>query len=217
MWCSRQDIINFFWEQFDFDTGDWDEGFGYEAPCDVNRPLARTFNALYALYYSSPSPPTRTDDFSGNLLHYGGNYAIDNIDELDGRCGNSTTIGTTGSTQHGCCKDNWTQLYWPFFYGQNVATRAATVLHESRHAAGHSHIAETECTRLGSCDYSWDQGNWQEDGVGANRYEVVWLSWFVVEGKDVGPSLKARAAERANDIIRRGFLWMPQYVVPAPP
>ena len=31
----RQDLINFFWNQYDFDKGNWDEGFGYEETPDA--------------------------------------------------------------------------------------------------------------------------------------------------------------------------------------
>jgi hypothetical protein len=95
--------------------------------------------------------------------------------------------------------------------------RAASVLHESRHGAGHSHIADTECPRMASCDYSWDTGNWQEDGAGANRYEVVWLWWFSVEGSEVAPGSRHRAAANANTLLDTAFLWRPPYTVPVPP
>jgi hypothetical protein len=97
-WNNRQDIIDFFWDQYDFDKGDWDDGFGYWDPTNVDQPLAREFNALYALQYSSPDPTKKTNDYGGNILRWGANYAMEQIDELDGRCGNGTTSGTTATT-----------------------------------------------------------------------------------------------------------------------
>ena len=56
----QQRFIDQFWNHFDFDKGDWDDGFGYDDPCNVNQPLARTFNALYLLAYSAQDYATST-------------------------------------------------------------------------------------------------------------------------------------------------------------
>lgn len=206
LWNNRQDIVDFFWDQYDFDKGDWDDGFGYWDPTNVDQPLAREFNALYALQYSSPDPTKKTDDYGGNILRSGANYAMEQIDELDGRCGNGTTSGTTATTWSEWYQDNRTELYWPTFYGQDVVTRAANVLHESRHAGGKHHVDDSECTRGGSCD-----GSWEDEG--ANMYEVLWLWWYYVEAAEVAPGLKAKARSRANDILERGFHNRPIYHV----
>src|SRR5262245_4830265 len=92
-WQCRQQFIDYWWSSFDFDKEDWDEGFGWEAPCDNARPLARTFNALYALGYSSTNSPT-CDTSSNNKTLWSMCWAAANLDELDGRCGNGTKEGT---------------------------------------------------------------------------------------------------------------------------
>ena len=43
----NQPFIHWAWNAFDFDKGDWDDGFGWEAACDITKPLARTFNAIW--------------------------------------------------------------------------------------------------------------------------------------------------------------------------
>lgn len=48
-----QAFIDWAWDAHDFDKGDWDDGFGFDAPCDINLPLARTFNAIWVLNYSA--------------------------------------------------------------------------------------------------------------------------------------------------------------------
>ncbi len=52
VWSCRQSSIDAFWSRYSMARDDWDDGFGFEAPCDQNRPLARTFNAIAALAYS---------------------------------------------------------------------------------------------------------------------------------------------------------------------
>jgi hypothetical protein len=35
----EQRFIDQFWDHFDFDKGDWDDGFGFWDPCNVNKRL----------------------------------------------------------------------------------------------------------------------------------------------------------------------------------
>jgi hypothetical protein len=58
-WCT-QEWIDFFWDAYDFDKGDWDDGFGWEAACDLRRPLARTFQAIQLVNYASPATSAAT-------------------------------------------------------------------------------------------------------------------------------------------------------------
>ena len=52
-----QAFIDWAWDAFDFDKGDWDDGFGYDQVCDNTRPLCRTLSGIYCLTYSSPNFP----------------------------------------------------------------------------------------------------------------------------------------------------------------
>lgn len=58
---------DFYWDAYDFDKGDWDNGFGWESDCDLRRPLARTFQAIELVNYAAPVDATTTDDFSGDF------------------------------------------------------------------------------------------------------------------------------------------------------
>ncbi len=204
-WACRQDYVNFFWTAYHFDQQDWDEGFGFENVCDVNLPLARTFNALYALHYAVANPATQPGDFSGNILRWGGNYARTHIDELDGRCQGDNALAFT---MWGPIIDNYTELYAPFFYGTSVVERASTILHESRHADGWLHDApDSSCLRHASCDSSWNYD-------GANRWQVTWLWWYRNEATDTTPAMKARAKDRGNDVILNGFAANPGFLIP---
>lgn len=193
----NQSHINKFWNDFDFDRDDWDDGFGYHSVHDINRPLNRTFSALWLLLYSSPNPATSTSDFGGNFLRYAYNYSAREIDELDGRCGNGGTSGSLATTYWGWFIDNRTVLKFPFFYGQGVPERAGTIVHEARHADWVGHTSNC-CPRGGSCDSQWLD-------YGANTYQIMYLCWFVHSGVNTTTAMKRRAQARANDILRTGF------------
>jgi len=201
-WQCQQSFINYWWDSFDFDSGDWDEGFGYEAPCDNARPLARTFNGLYALGYSTFNNPDCNTGVA-NITQWAMCWSAANIDELDGRCGNGGTSGTAATTHRGV--DDYTELYWPFFYGMDVVQRAASVFHEARHANGCGHNAGTSCPRGGSCDNKWNQGCGTSTSQGANQFEVNYLSWYANSAWRTTPTLRTSAVSRANDILATGF------------
>ena len=48
--CS-QALIDYFWNTYGFSGNKdyWDDGFGWEDPCNTDKPLARTFNGCYLL------------------------------------------------------------------------------------------------------------------------------------------------------------------------
>jgi hypothetical protein len=191
----NQSSINQHWGDFDFDKGDWDEGFGWDAPCNINQPLGRTFNALNLLDFFGTSKP----DDSNNWLPWFYAFSSGAIDELDGRCGSGSASGCTiATTRHGPIIDNWTQLYWPFFYGQNVVGRAGTIVHEARHADGSSHNGGTGCPRAGSCDTNWGYN-------GANTFEVLYLWWVRAQGAGLSPGMRSNAQTAGNQVLANGF------------
>lgn len=208
-WCSSE-WIDFFWDAYDFDKGDWDGGFGWSAACDLRRPLARTFQAIELVNFSSPNNPTTTDDFSGNFLHWAGNYTIQAYDELDGRCGDGTLRGfTTWGTI-----DDTTEFYMPFFYNENVVQRASTLVHESRHAdwCGHNgNDGSNACpSKSKSCDESLNDGCTgigSPSGKGADGFQVLWLWWYTVDADSThsNATMKAFARDEANTLLDTRF------------
>jgi len=205
-WQCQQNFINYWWDAFDFDQDDWDSGFGHEAPCDTARPLARTFNALYALGYSTSNAP-HCNTSEPNITHWAMCWSAANIDELDGRCGNGGTSGTAAHTERGL--DNYTDLYWPFFYGMTVVERAATVFHEARHANGCGHNGGSGCPRGSSCDVAWGQGCGFFASQGANQFQVSYLSWYASSAWRTTPAMRASAVSRANSVLSTGFVVYP--------
>jgi hypothetical protein len=192
-WCNDS-MIGTLWNDFHFDKPDWDQGWGWEAACNVNLPLGRTFNALALLRLFGTSMPAG----SNNWLPWFYPFASNAIDELDGRCGNGQTSGTLATTWHGCCSDNRTELYWGFFYGQDVPSRAGTIVHEARHAdGGPSHNGST-CA-FGSCDTNWGL-------FGSRTYEVLYVWWlrFAGDGSITVP-VSNLAQTQANAVLAGGF------------
>jgi hypothetical protein len=181
--CS-QPFINWAWEAFDFDKGDWDEGFGFEHVCNNTMPLSRTLSGIWCLTYSSPNFPR--ESYESNILEWGCRFARNSIDELDAECGDGSAIARTVRGF-----DDYTDLYAGFFYGQGVSLRAGTILHEARHADGKGHDR-------GNNDSSWEYN-------GAWRWQVCWLAWFAVEGKDTSIAMRTQARQRANNIINSNF------------
>jgi hypothetical protein len=189
-----QAFVDWAWDAFDFDKGDWDDGFGYDQVCDNTRPLCRTLSGIYCLTYSSPNFPR--ESYDSNILEWGCRFARNAIDELDARCGDGTAIAYS---VWGPIIDNYTQLYLLYFYGQGVSLRAGTLVHEARHADGRGHDS-------GNNDSSWGYN-------GAWRWQVCWLAWFAVDGQGTSLAMKTQARQRANNIINNNFNTHPGFNV----
>jgi hypothetical protein len=189
-----QPFVDWAWDAFDFDQGDWDDGFGYEAVCDNTRALCRTLEGIWCLTYSAED--YRNESYDSNILQWGCRFARNAIDELDARCGDGSAYA---ATQEGFWVDDWTQLYLPFFYGEGVSLRAGTIVHESRHADGKGHDA-------GNNDSSWAYN-------GAWRWQVCWLAWFAYVGTRTSQAMKDAARQRANNILNSNFTTPPGFNV----
>ncbi len=208
-WCS-QNWVDYFWDAYDFDRGDWDNGLGFDNACDRRRPLGRTFNAIYVLNYADGPGSKSRNDYSGSILHWGGNYSMREIDELDASC----QTNARATTQWGFLIDNDTRLKRPFFYSENVVERAATILHEARHAdwCGHNgNDGSNRCpSRSDSCDESFTNGCGgvgSPTGRGAVGYQAVWLWWFAFSADNITGTLTRRqfARDEANRIFNTMF------------
>lgn len=190
----KQSFIDWAWDAFDFDSGDWDDGFGYDNVCDNTKPLSRSMSGIWCLTYSSPRG--LSESYNGNILEWGCRFARNAIDEVDGRCGDGSKVAYS---QWGPFIDNKTELYLPFFYSRSVPERAGTLIHEARHADGRGHDS-------GNKDSSWAYN-------GAWRWHVCWLAWFAAEGTGTTPALKTLARQRANIILSTGFVTPPGFTV----
>lgn len=198
-----QPMVDQFWSHFDFDKGDWDDGFGFWTPCSVSRPLNRTFNSLYLLAYSAQDYARRTSDFSGNALRWAYPYSATKTDELDARCGNGTAAATSFT---GWFVNDRVELYLGFFYGMSVPVRAGSILHEARHQGGKGHNGGSGCPRGTSCDTNWAY-------QGANMYEVLYLWWFAVDGTRTTTAMRNLSRTRARAVHNTAFNTNPGFSI----
>lgn len=189
-----QPFIDWAWNAFDFDSGDWDDGFGYNAVCDNTQPLNRTLAGIWCLTYSAED--WRNESYNASILQWASRFARNAIDELDGRCGSGSAYATTWE---GAFVDDRTELYMPYFYGQGVSLRAGTLIHEARHADGKGHDS-------GKNDSSWEYN-------GAWRWHVCWLAWFAFAGTRTSTAMKTQARQKANAIINTRFVKHPGFNV----
>jgi hypothetical protein len=188
-------FIGWAWEAFDFDKEDWDDGWGYDNPCDVNGALSRTLSAIWCLTYSAGLSPSATISSAISILNWGWKYAQHHIDELDARC---PVPGAVAMTQWGALADDWTELY-PAFFDSGVPLRAAVLLHESCHAAGTSHDS-------GNNDSTWAYN-------GPYRWQVAWLARFWSEAQFSTQPLRDMARAEANLRLRQNFATNPGFVI----
>lgn len=199
----NQERVNHWWGVFNMRREDWDNGFGYEDPCNLDLPLGRTFAALYLLTYSADDYARTTSDFSGNALRWAYPYTATNAGKLQSLC---FKPGSSPGQWAGWAYGDRIEFYIPFFYGFDVVTRAGTFLHESRHNGGKSHDGGTGCPRTASCDTTWGY-------EGSNMYEVLYLWWFGVDGTRTTTAIKNMALNRARSVHNSAFNTNPGFSI----
>lgn len=191
----NQARVDHWWSVLDMRKSDWDSGFGYNDPCNLDRPLARTFAALYLLTYSAEDYATNTGDYSGNALRWAYPYTANNTGRLQALC---FKPGSNPGDWAGWAYGNRVELYIPYFYNFDVVTRAGTLLHEARHNGGKSHNGGSGCPRAASCDTNWAF-------EGSNMYEVLYLWWFAVDGTRTTSAIRNMARNRARSVHNNAF------------
>jgi hypothetical protein len=191
----NQTLVNHWWAVFDMRQSDWDAGFGYDSACNMDLPLARTFAAMYLLTYSAQDYATNTGDYSGNALRWGYPYTANNAGRTSALCFKpGSSVGQWAAWAYG----DRIELYMPYFYSLDVASRAGTLLHEARHNGGKSHNGGTSCPRAASCDTDWAY-------EGANMYQVLYLWWFGVDGTRTTTAIRNMGLNRARVVHNNGF------------
>ncbi len=97
----NQPFINWAWDTFNFDGAWWQDGWGYDDPCNVTKPLGRTFDAVWALTYSAKR--VWTAEHGDNMLEWAGRWAAGQMSayRLQADCGDkvATTYGA-GCTEY---------------------------------------------------------------------------------------------------------------------
>jgi hypothetical protein len=183
----------------------WDDGFGWDEPCNTNQPLARAFNGCYLLTYSAED--YQNEAWSSPILNWGRRYVRNNVDDLRAKCGDGRAIARSFS---GPFVDDRVEVYLGFFYTQDVPGRAETLIHEARHQGGRPHNADfPPGSVFGSgegADSSWEyEGAWM--------YGALYLWWFYAAGARTTSAMKERARQRGNLVIDNAFATHPGYSI----
>lgn len=97
----NQPFVDFVWYGHGFNKKYWEDGWGYNDPCNTRKPLARTFNALWLLNYSADH--YRDEAWTSNILHWGPRYVREQfkwLDDLRAQCGDGSAVArATGCQQ----------------------------------------------------------------------------------------------------------------------
>lgn len=208
--CSGP-LSDYFWTTYKFlnlspSDGGWKNGWGYEASCDTDLPLARTYVGLYVLVYSAAD--WQNDGYDRPILNYARRYVRENIDELQARCGDGSAVAASFS---GVFVDDRIELYRGYWYDQAAVERASTLVHEARHAGGKSHDTTFPSWSIYGPGKPGADSSWAYDG--AWTYEASYLSWFATTATGTTPAMQALARLQANVIINNAFATHPGFVV----
>jgi hypothetical protein len=136
-----QPFIDWAWPSYKFDYDWWQDGWGYDDCCNTDKPLARTFNGLWALTYSAED--YRSDSYSLPMLNWASRFVREQMNGyvLRADCGNKVaqTFGA-GCTEYretvkyGCKQyrddgynacDRWDRNccdWWPCSWGCKLIT-----------------------------------------------------------------------------------------------
>lgn len=199
--CS-QTYIDYFWNTYGFagNKDYWDDGFGWDAACNTDQPLARTFNACYALTYSAQD--WGNDDYSGPILNWARRYVRDQIDDLRSKCGDGSAIARSFG-------NGTVELYLGFWYDKDVPGRVETLVHESRHEGGKPHNANFPAGSVFGAGKSGADSTWGYNG--AWMYGALYLWWYYAQGARTTSALRERARQRGNLVIDNAFATHPGF------
>jgi hypothetical protein len=199
----NQAYISYFWNAYGFQGNKnyWDDGFGWEEPCNTSMPLARAFNGCYLLTYSAQD--YQNESWNSPILNWGRRYVRNNIDDLRSKCGDGSKIASTSG--------DTVEVYLGFFYVKDVPGRAETLIHESRHAGGKPHDANFPAGSVFGAGKGGADSTWSYEG--AWMYGALYLWWFYAAGARTTSAMKARARQRGNLVIDNAFATHPGFSI----
>lgn len=96
----HQPFVNWVWPTHGFNNDWWQDGWGYDDPCNTRKPLARCLNAMWLLTYSADD--WQNDGWNTDALHWGGRYVREQFkyyDDLRANCGDGSRTATTTGCQ----------------------------------------------------------------------------------------------------------------------
>jgi hypothetical protein len=201
-----QPFVDWAWDAFDFDSDYWQDGWGFDDPCNTDKPLARILNAIWLLAYSAED--YWNEDWSNDILHWGCRYVRNQMDDLQAHCGDGSA---NAATITGPFTDDRIEVYLPFFYEENVPARAGTLMHEARHMGGKPHNANFPPWSAYGPGRSGADSSWEYNG--AFMYEALYLWWFYAAGSRTTSALRQSAKQGAQFEIDNAFATHPGIVI----
>lgn len=206
-WGCRADWAGFFNRGLGIHEVDFPGGWGWTDECNNWRPLKKTHNAMYALYRSSSNPVFYTNDFSGTILDWGGNYVRRETRDLEGHCeqkadglcrkGRAWADANESLGRIRMYIRSYGHTFGGVYPSANVVDRASTLMHEAAHLDGRDHYQDT------GQDSTWSAG-------GAWRIEVQWLAYYAKDAtQNTTTLMRLNAASAANSYLNSGFVQRP--------
>jgi len=176
---------------------------GPAAACNTNLPLARTFNACYALTYSAQDYQNDSWEAPQNILQWGRRFVRESIDDLRAKCGDgSADASESGGT---------VELYLGFFFNLPVPERTSALCHEARHVGGKPHNANFPAGSIFGAGMSGADSSW--DYQGAWTFDAGYAAWYGIEGARTTSALKTLGRQIANKVLNNAFATHPGFNV----
>lgn len=203
--CPTQGFISDAWGRYSFTEDNWRQYGMDEDSCNINTPLARTWQALRLLAFAGSDTPN-CDYSAAKTTDWAYCWAGNQIDELLVEC-NPQNPNAIARTVWGTLRDNFTALHRAFFYGNSVPWRAASIFHEARHAEDECRHVDNCPAGVGACDHAFDDGCWGGKGQGAYTYTAVWLEWFFVQPQPrmTDVTISGHVLDQVNSTLARHF------------
>jgi hypothetical protein len=208
-----QAFVDYAWAAHGFNKDYWLDGWGWDDCCNIRKPLARVFNAMWLLGYSAAD--WENEDWSATMLNWAPRYVREQFShygDLRAGCGNGSSNVRT--TRRGWGRP-YVTLFLSFFYAnsgsdaRDVLARAAALVHEARHIGDKPHDAEFPPGSVFGSGSGADS-SWEHEG--AFMYEALYLWWFYAAGTRATIALRQSARLRANVIINNALARHPGFV-----
>lgn len=108
----NQPFVDYAWTSHGFNYDYWQDGWGWDDCCNVRKPLARAFNAIWLLGYSADD--WANEDWSSPMLNWAPRYVREQLSRYDLRaaCGDGTAVARTTGCQWARSFSEWRCTDW---------------------------------------------------------------------------------------------------------
>lgn len=92
-----QPFIDYAWVGHGFNNTYWQDGWGFDDPCNIRKPVSRVLAGIWLLNYSAEN--FQNEDWNSPILNWAPRYAREQLksyNDLRASCGTSPIARTTG-------------------------------------------------------------------------------------------------------------------------